>query len=422
MSIYIGIDLGTSGCRACAIDDDLNIIAMSAISLPSPIIEDQTVAQDAKVWWIAVESALKNLLKQINPAHVRSIAVDGTSGTILVTDAKGEPLAPALMYNDASCLPQAAEIKCVAPINSAAHGATSGLAKLLFLQAEFPKARHALHQADWIAAKLSGNYSISDSNNALKTGYDPIKNKWPDWLSKLKVKEHLLPSVVDPGHPIDSIDKKMAEHFKLPKTTSIISGTTDSIAAFLATGAEKPGEAVTSLGSTLAIKVITDKPVFSPENGVYSHKLGHHWLAGGASNCGGAVLKNFFTNDQINKMTPLINPEELIGLDYYPLTKPGERFPIYDPRLQPKLEPRPDDDIKFFQAILEGISSVEHFAYNKLHELGAPYPVSVMTTGGGSVNPGLTEIRKKMLKAPVITAKNTDACFGTAKLAHQVLD
>jgi len=422
MSIYIGIDLGTSGCRACAIDDDLNIVTMSSQVLPLPVTHDNLIMQDSKIWWYAVETVLTDLFSKINPNHVRAIAVDGTSGTILVTDSKGTPLSPALMYNDTSCVEQAEQIKKVAPANSAAHGASSGLAKLLFLQSIHPQARHALHQADWISAKLSGNYKISDTNNALKTGYDPVKNKWPDWLNKLKVRRDLLPEVVDPGKPIGTIENKIAKKFNLPNTVSIISGTTDSIAAFIATGAEHPGEAVTSLGSTLVLKIVTDKPIFAPEQGIYSHRLGHHWLAGGASNTGGAVLRKYFTDEQINQFTPLLKPNQPTGFDYYPLTKPGERFPINNPRLKPKLKPLPKDDVIFFQAILEGISNIELFGYNKLHELGAPYPVSVKTTGGGSVNTALTEIRKNLLKVPFLAAHNTEACFGTAKLAHQILN
>ncbi len=421
MSIYIGIDLGTSGCRACAIDDDLNIIAMSSVPLPAPVTQGRLVIQDAKIWWYGVEKTLRSLLSKLNPDHVRAIAVDGTSGTILVTDSKGTPLSPALMYNDASSIEQAEQIKKIAPVNSAAHGASSGLAKLLFLQELHPQARHALHQADWISAKLSGNYKISDTNNALKTGYDPVKNKWPDWLNKLKIRMDLLPKVINPGKPVGLINEQIAKQFNLPNTVSIISGTTDSIAAFIATGAEKPGEAVTSLGSTLVLKIITDKPIFAPEHGIYSHRLGNNWLAGGASNTGGAVLRKYFTEKQINELTPLLKPNQPTGLDYYPLTKPGERFPVNNPTLAPRLRPLPENDVIFFQAILEGISNIEHFGYNKLHELGAPYPVSVKTTGGGSINPALTEIRRNMLNIPLYTAQHTEACFGTAKLAQQVL-
>ena len=69
------------------------------------------------------------------------------------------------------------------------------------------------------------------------------------------------------------------------------------------------------------------------------------------------------------------------GLDYYPLTAPGERFPVNDPSLQPRLEPRPADDAVFLQGILESISRIEAQAYRLLAEQGAT-PVSKVYTAG----------------------------------------
>jgi D-ribulokinase len=54
----------------------------------------------------------------------------------------------------------------------------------------------------------------------------------------------------------------------------------DSIAAFLAAGVETPGEAVTSLGSTLAVKLLSEARVEDAAFGVYSHRLGDGWLVG----------------------------------------------------------------------------------------------------------------------------------------------
>jgi len=70
---------------------------------------------------------------------------------------------------------------------------------------------------------------------------------------------------------------------------------------------------------------------------------------GGASNTGGAVLRKFFTNEQLLQLSAQIDPSQASGLDYYPLTKAGERFPVNDPLLQPRLEPRPSDDAVFLQ-------------------------------------------------------------------------
>jgi sugar (pentulose or hexulose) kinase len=54
----------------------------------------------------------------------------------------------------------------------------------------------------------------------------------------------------------------------------VCAGTTDSIAAFVAAGVSQPGEAVTSLGSTLAVKLLSQQRLDDAAYGVYSHKLG----------------------------------------------------------------------------------------------------------------------------------------------------
>jgi len=421
-ALYIGIDLGTSGCRACAIDDEANVVHMSYQSLPAPQINNNRVEQDANTWWQGVQNVLNELCHHINTKQVKAIAIDGTSGTMLVTDEQGTPLCNALMYNDASCMLQSDDIKNIAPEDSAVQGTSSGLAKLLYLQQAYPHAIHACHQADWIAGKLSNNFKISDENNALKTGYDPVTGTWPEWLDELKLNKTLLPEIVSPGTITGILISSLSKKYNFSDDVKIVSGTTDSIAAFIATGVKQAGEAVTSLGSTLVLKIISQQPVNSAEYGIYSHKLGKVWLAGGASNSGGAVLKQFFTDTQLNTMTPLLKPEQTTHLDYYPLCKPGERFPVNDPELKPKLIPRPDNDVEFFQGMLESISRIEQDGYNKLQQLGAPQPKIIYTAGGGSKNNAWSTIRSNMFGIPVYTAQHTEACYGSALLAKHALN
>lgn len=90
------------------------------------------------------------------------------------------------------------------------------------------------------------------------------------------------------------------------------------------------------MGSTLAIKLLSTKRIEDARFGVYSHRLDDKWLVGGASNTGGAVLKNFFTDEQLQKLSEQINPMKASPLDYYPLEAVGERFPVADPNMVPR--------------------------------------------------------------------------------------
>lgn len=416
--LYLGIDLGTSGCRAIVVDARGEAVEGARVDLPAPRRDGPRSEQDPGLWWQAVCDVLRLLGRQLPLTDIEALAIDGTSGTLLLCDEDGTPLAPALMYNDSRARAEAARIAAVAPPESAAHGASSALAKWLCLQSELgvSKAR-ALSQAEWIAGRLIGRYDLGDESNCLKLGYDVIERRWPVWLATLHVAEHSLPCVVPAGTPIGHVDAHVAATLGLSPRTRVLAGTTDSTAAFIATGAREVGDAVTSLGSTLVMKVIGDRPVFSPAHGVYSHRIGERWLVGGGSNSGGAVLLHYFTRAELDAMTPRLRPEQPTGLDYYPLLTPGERFPVSDPQLAPRLTPRAPDPLVFFQALLEGMAAIEAKSYRVLAELGAPYPASVRSAGGGAHNPAWSRMRERALGVAVTTPRHTEAAYGAALLA-----
>ncbi|MBW8329712.1 MAG: carbohydrate kinase, partial [Thiobacillus sp.] len=195
-------------------------------------------------------------------------------------------------------------------------------------------------------------------------------------------------------------------------------GTTDSIAAFLAAGVSRSGCAVTSLGSTLVLKLLSDTRVESTEHGVYSHWFGDRWLAGGASNAGGAVLRQFFDDRQLAALSETIDPGVASPLDYVPLPRPGERFPVNDPTLAPRLSPRPADDAEFMHGLLESLARIEARGYGLLAELGATPVGRVDTAGGGARNAAWTGIRQRLLGVPVTRATHTEAAYGAALLAR----
>ncbi|MEN6629527.1 MAG: FGGY-family carbohydrate kinase [Sulfuricella sp.] len=405
---YLGIDFGTSGARAIAIDSDGAILAEAQIALTE---------QSAPSW----RTALFGLIGQIPPdirQRLGAIAINGTSASVLLCDADNQPLCPPLLYHDSRARVEAKSLEQLAPPGHPALSASSSLAKLLWLQKqpEFSRARFFLHQAYWLAALLHGKPGISDYHNCLKLGYDPAPMAYPDWLLNLPIAP-LLPQVQVPGTKIGEITPEIADRFALPPDCIVRAGTTDSIAAFLASGACRPGQAVTSLGSTLVLKLLSRKRVDEAQFGIYSHRLGDLWLAGGASNSGGAVLRQFFTDRQIKSLSERIDPKTGTGLDFYPLTGPGERFPLNDPDLAPRMTPRPKDDAEFLHGLLDGMARIEAHGYRLLQELGATPLESVLTAGGGANNPAWTTIRSKCLGVPVKTARHAEAAYGSALLA-----
>ena len=313
--LALGIDVGTSGVRVAAIDQDERIVAMAEAGMPAAPRVGARVTQDPAQWVDALEKAMAQLAGTIDLTRVKALAVDGTSGTLVAVDRAGRPVAAGSLYNDRADDAAIAAVGRVAPAQSAAHGATSPLARATrLLQAE--RMVRILHQADWIAGQFSGRFDVSDENNALKTGYDPIARAWPDWIAAAGVGPEFLPEVVPAGAITGVVSAQGAVRFGVPADTIVVAGTTDGCAAFLATGADRPGEAVTSLGSTLVLKLASSRPLFAPEYGLYSHRVGDLWLAGGASNSGGAALARFFTAEAIRDISGRIDPERPTGLDY----------------------------------------------------------------------------------------------------------
>lgn len=402
-----------------AIDARARPVAEARTPLPPPEGVAPARAQDPEIWWLAVREVTQAVLSRVPAMAVAAIAIDGTSGSVLLCGPGGRPLGPGLLYHDARCLDEAARIAGVAPRESGAHGATSGLAKLMRLLASNPGARHALSQAEWVAGRLTGRFDRGDESNALKLGYDPVARRWPGWIGTLGVDLGVLPRPVPPGTALGTVAPGAAADLGLAPGTRVVAGTTDSIAAFIATGARDVGEAVTSLGTTLVLKVLSDRPVFSPAHGVYSHRLGERWLAGGASNAGGAALLQHFTPESLATLSRQIDPDRPTGLHYYPLPVPGERFPRSDPGLAPRVTPRPADDVAFLQGLLEGIAAIELAGYRLLARLGAPYPHRVWSAGGGAHNLAWTAIRRRLLGVPVARARHAEAAYGAALLARE---
>ena len=116
-----------------------------------------------------------------------------------------------------------------------------------------------------------------------------------------------------------------------------------------------------------------------------------------------------------------LNQRRVGGHHRDPLVAPGERFPHNDPAWPPRLSPRPADDIEFFQGLLEGIARIEAQGYRLLAELGAPYPATVTTVGGGARNAGWSAIRQDMLGVPLRPAHSEQASYGAALLALRAM-
>ncbi|KAI9123994.1 hypothetical protein K1719_005294 [Acacia pycnantha] len=340
--LYLGLNFGTSGARFSAIDKNGTIQAEAQREYPW--YKNGETQDWVRSWREILFLLLEDIPLDVRK-HIVSISIDGTSATTLIVDSEtGEPLGRPFLYNE-SCPDALPMVKSIAPPNHTVCSGSSTLCKLVSWWNHVDsnkKSAQLLHQADWLLWLIHGKLGVSDYNNALKVGYDPEVDSYPAWLKTLEL--NLV--------------------FKV-----VCAGTTDSIAAFLAARVSQPGDAVTSLGSTLAIKLLSNTRIEDSRFGVYSHRLDDKWLVGGASN-----------SDQSLGSLPL---------DYYPLPKAGERFPVSDPNLSPRLLPRPENDAEYLHGILESIARIEAKGYELLKEMGATqaaYGAALLALRGANQN------------------------------------
>ena len=332
MNYYAGLDFGTSGTRIIVIDEDLNPVYERAT-----VYDSEGDRRNPQTWLQALWDQLGSLPPNIKTNLIK-IAMDGTSSTVLICNEDGDPIAPPKMYNDPCNEETRQRVKDLAPPNHIVQSATSSFAKLLDWQNTgiLPKASYLVHQTDWLSAQLHGDLGKSDFHNSLKLGFNPETLTYPEFFQPiLNSFIGLLPSPTRPGKEVGPILSSVASSLDLSPNIIICAGTTDSIAAFLASEATQTGDAVTSLGSTIALKLLSQHRVDEPKFGVYSHWFGQNWLVGGASNAGGAVLAQFFSPAEIEQLSSSINWSRPPQYQYVPLLKKGERFPNNDPELEP---------------------------------------------------------------------------------------
>jgi sugar (pentulose or hexulose) kinase len=435
--VALGVDLGTSGVRVAIVEKQRAGGGVSVIEEASAAWSDAE-GRVPEVWLGKLRETLRGCTQL---ARVGAVSVSGTSGSCLLVDATtGAVTRGPLMYNDAVELSQL--IDTHAPPLHTTRSSTSALAKLLHWAQERPLDENEVvcHQADYVAAALAsgpafpgGPVLVSDWHNALKMGFDVDKLEWPAWIldgcltsdSERRALTQLR--VARPGDICERVvSQEASEAWSLPAGAPIVGGTTDSIAAFVACSTDveagalniAAGDAVTSLGSTTAIKFVSDARVDDSSVGVYSHRLEDNWLVGGASNAGCRVLREFaFSDEELEELSAGLPVDARNAKGVYPLVSKGERFPYNDPNKEPVLPPRDGDRASVLEDLLVGIADVERLGYLALKERGASPLKAVATAGGGGRNAQWAALRSNMLGVDVVRAANSDAAFGAAVLA-----
>lgn len=425
--LWLGIDLGTQGARCMALRGDGTVAGYGAADYPAGA-EHRAGAvheQDPQAWWVAVTMATRQALEGLGDVGVGGVAVDSTSGTVVVCDTAGRPVGGALMYDDTRAGVEAVRAFAADPDFWAALGhrpqASWAVAKAIWLgrTGALGSGRRLVHQADFIAARLCGTAVATDVSHALKTGVDPRTGTWPtDVLAAAGVPVDALPEVVASGTVLGSVSARAAGVSGIPARTPVHAGMTDGCAAQIAAGALSPGTWTSALGTTLTIKGSTAEPLRDPAGVVYNHRNPDGgWLPGGASNIGARAVRDGFPGSDPAALTAGADLRRPARERVYPLLGTGERFPFVAALAHGFANGRRGTDSDHFAAVLQGIAYVERLCYQQLAGLGADICAAITITGATAVNEAWNQLRSDVLGRPVEVVRSAHAATGMAILA-----
>jgi sugar (pentulose or hexulose) kinase len=427
--VWIGLDIGTQSARALAVTTGGEIVGSGRQPLSS---ERSGVRheQNADDWWRAVAAASLEAMRSVPAECVRGVAVDGTSGTIVIVDREGSPLTPGLMYDDARATGyvdrvNAAGARTWVDLGYGRMQPSWALPKLLWLLDAYPRlprgARLA-HQSDFIGRRLVGTEVPADLSSALKSGAHLIAERWPDdVMGALNVPSALLPGLVRPGTVTGLVDRSAAAATGIPIGTPVIAGMTDGCAAQLGAGTLRPGSWNSVLGTTLVVKGVSHELVRDPLGVLYSHRAPNgDWLPGGASSCGAGIVSRDFGGRDLDALSRDAGTREPSAGLVYPLVSAGERFPFVAPEARGFSIEGDGSDEDEFAAVLQGVGYVERLCYDYLDLLGLAVDGVVTLTGGAAANRYWCQLRADILGRTVAIPKNSEPALGMAVLAASV--
>ena len=398
-----GLDFGSSGARISIINFSKEIIYEKSSCYKYPF-------KNPKGWINACIELFEDIPYGIK-RYLSRISISGTSGTLVPCEFNGNNIGDAIPYNEVS-YSNPEIINSIVGNDKFLNTPYSSLAKALKLIEIYGEDILLRHQSDWISGWFLNDWSLGEEGNNVKLGWNIATKSWPSSYDSLSLKG-CIPTIIKSGCLLGKINKLIAKKLETNENLLVIAGTTDSNAAFLA-GEVKQNEGLTILGTTIVLKKIVKKRFVYP--GITMHKVKGDWICGGSSNAGCGILSKYFTDMEIQELSQQINPAKETTLNYLPLNSVGERFPINNPSLKPRIKPRPVSDALFLHGLFEGLVNIELKGWEKIKELTGTYPTKIITIGGGAKNPQWRSIREKILKVPIINSNKTTS-FGSALIA-----
>ncbi|MEU2246538.1 xylulokinase [Streptomyces sp. NPDC019224] len=267
-TVVIGVDSSTQSTKAAFVDTATG--RLLAVGRAPHVVTGEGGAResDPEIWWQALRDAVAAGLKEsgVAAADVAGIAVAGQQHGLVVLDAGGRPLRPALLWNDTRSAPQAAALTAALGGPDAWTARTGSVpvaamtaSKWQWLRENEPETAEAAAAVrlphDFLTERLAGR-AVTDPGDASGTcWYSTATGAYdPELLALIGLDPALLPEVAASGAArVGSLTEAAAEALGLPAGIAVAAGTGDNMSAAVGLGLGGAGlldHPVLSLGTS----------------------------------------------------------------------------------------------------------------------------------------------------------------------------
>ncbi|MFY4774426.1 gluconokinase [Metabacillus sp. RGM 3146] len=413
----IGVDIGTTSTKSVLFSTEGTVIAKHGIEYPLYSPTPETAEQDPEEIFRAVIGTIKETMKSsnIDASDVLCVSFSSAMHSVIAVDSSGKPITKCITWADNRSAEWTEKIKnemngheiylrTGTPIHP-----MSPLSKLVWLRNEKADIFQAAHKfisiKEYIFLKLFNEYVI-DYSIASATGLFNLKNL--DWdeeaLQIAGITSDKLSKPVPTTCKVEGLDESYAKEMHLDPSTPFITGASDGVLSNLGVNAIKPGEVAVTIGTSGAIRAVTDKPVTDPKGRIFCYALTeNHWVIGGPVNNGGMIFR--WAKEELGASE--VEAAKRLGMDPYEIlteiaskVKPGADGLLFHPYLAGERAPLWDSNARgsFFglglhhkkehliRAVLEGVIFNLYTVLLALKELIGE-PKKIQATGGFARSP-----------------------------------
>ncbi|MBE6703254.1 MAG: xylulokinase [Ruminococcaceae bacterium] len=272
MRYLLGLDIGTSGTKTVLFDEQGNAIAESSAAYPLSQPKNGWAEQNPTDWWDAVKETVTAVVRSsgVNKQDIVSIGLSGQMHGLVMLDAAGTVLRPAILWCDGRTASQCREMEQILGKarlieltgNPAMEGFTAS--KILWVRQNEPdvyeKCKHILLPKDYIRYRLCGELAIDMADASGTQLLDVNKREWSAAVcSAFGVDMAWLPTAMESPELSGRLSPAIADELGLPAGLPIAAGGGDNACAALGTGVCREGKAFTTVGTSGVIVAHTDR-------------------------------------------------------------------------------------------------------------------------------------------------------------------